>query len=99
MPITGVTTIEQTIEVLNRAIKADPEAMTKLFTQRVPVNRALAQDETIQVLAGQGEAPSTMSLLGILNGIFGVDGHGWGAIAGVFEHDGSLVKFQDNGRR
>ncbi len=100
MPITGYTSIQKTIEVLNRALRADPEAITKLFSMRVLVNLELALDETIQVKEGKGEEFTTLSMIGLLNGIFGIDELGWGALRAVWDEDGEiLLRFEDNGNR
>jgi hypothetical protein len=99
MPIKESVTIEQVLEVLNRAVKADPEAMTALFATRVPVNVHPADITPIQV---QEEMEGhSLSLLGLLNGIFGADEMGWGAIAAVWSDtkDSRLLEFRDNGRR
>ena len=42
------------VEVLNRAIKADREAVEKLISFRVGCNRELANDPTIQVAEENG---------------------------------------------
>ncbi len=36
--------IDQAVEVLNRALAADPDAVSDLLTRYVPVNDALAAD-------------------------------------------------------
>jgi len=89
-------TVEKAIEVLNRAVKSDPDAMDKLFNHRVPCNEILAEDPTIQVrghrtkgwsiddtkgIVIKEESNYKVGLLGILNGIFGVDEESWGFIS------------------
>ena len=83
-------TVNQTIEVLNRALAEDAVAVTALIGYRVPCNGALADDVTIQV--GRADGGWDVGLLGIINGIFGVRADGWGYIAA--ETDGPrLVRF------
>ncbi len=82
--------VELVIEVLNRAIKSDPEAMHKLIEGRVPCNQTLADDETIQVSmhdpkTGQVTDSFEVGILGLINGFFGTDERGWGCIAAVYE--------------
>lgn len=68
--------IDQAIEVLNRALAADPEAIASLLACRVPCNNTLAADPTIQV---NGDDMS-IGALGLINGLFGVQTDGWGYI-------------------
>lgn len=75
--------VDRVLEVLNRAIEADPEAMHNLIEHRVYCNDKLAVDPDIQV-AIQPDNEQTVGLLGILNGLFG-NQSGWGAIAAKFE--------------
>ena len=77
-------TPEHAVRVLNRAVEEDQDAVTALVGTRLPCNGELAADATIQVgrSAASAERPATyeVGFLGVLNGIFGVDEHGWGAI-------------------
>ncbi len=86
-------TIDQVIELLNAAVKADPEAMHQLIEARVPCNKWLAQHPTIQVVAGQ-DPSHQVGLLGILNGQFGIDERRHGPIAAVFDDDMKLKRFE-----
>lgn len=72
-------TVDDALAVLNRAVASDPEAISALLEQRVPCNKALADDPTIQVASKDGAYH--VGILGILNGIFGTDEDGWGPIA------------------
>jgi len=45
--------ISDAVKVLNRAVKADPEAMAALRDAQVPCNEALAMDPEIQVAMKQ----------------------------------------------
>lgn len=75
--------IEEALEVLNRIVDADPTAAKGLVDLRVPCSIALAEDESIQVgIHTLHEA--TLSLLGVVNGFFGIDEDGNGAILPVF---------------
>ncbi len=85
-------TIAEALDTLNSAVKADPVAMLNLVENRVPCNKIFADHPSIQVsVEGDGYA---VGLLGILNGLFGTNKEGWGPIAGVFEDDGTLTKFE-----
>lgn len=103
MAIRESITIDEAIEVLNSGLKADPVAMTALIGSRVKCNPAFAGHPTIQV----GDHPEcggmSVGLLGILNGLFGIDEQGWGPIVAHFDVgcpagclDGTEHKFDVN---
>lgn len=72
MPIKENISVDDVLEILNRALVEDPEAMSELFLRtKVPCSEALAEDESIQV--GGTVSQSTVGPLGVLNGLFGVD--------------------------
>jgi len=81
--------VEEVLEVLNRALGADEEGVTALMNQRVPCNEVLEADPTIQVGSyvdeRSGEKHCSVGVLGLLNGLFGIDEDGWGPIAAVYE--------------
>ena len=97
MPIKNIITLDGAIEVLNRALKNDPDAVNDLFlNHKVQCNDKMAEDETIQV--GQRDGHYTIGPLGIINGIFGIDdgvyNTRFGAIAAEVDLDtGKIVKF------
>jgi len=76
-------TIEHIVEVLNRSLEKDAAAVRALFAHRVPCNDALATDPTVQV--GCVGASYDVSVLGLINGIAGVDENGWGPICAVYD--------------
>lgn len=83
-------TVDDVLDVLNRATEADPEAMRALVRDRVPCNQQLADDPTIQVGVKRGSP--RVGLLGIINGLFGIDGKGWGPIMAEVEVGTQRVK-------
>lgn len=93
--------IGQVIDLLNAANELDPKAMAALVAARVECNEALTEHPTIQcggdeVLGGE----YTVGLVGILNGLFGVDARQYGAISARVREDGSIECFEllDNRR-
>lgn len=72
------------VEVLNRALAADPEAVRLLFNYRVGCNQELADDPTIQVSSYRPKGAMTLGALGLLNGIFGIRGDGMGYLTGLY---------------
>lgn len=83
------------IQYLNSLVALDAYAISKLIDYRVPVNKALTDHETVQILQkGTEENPEyCVGLLGILNGLCGVDEDGWGYIVAVCDTDNNISKF------
>ncbi len=85
MTIKESITVDDALEVLNRMLETDPQATREIFLfGRVPCNKALADDPTIQVKTYQvkkGEPKLSVGVLGVLNGLFGIDEGGWGPIS------------------
>jgi hypothetical protein len=77
-------TIEEAIGFLNQMVLIDPDATRALVETRVPCNQAMADHPTLQVQVAPDES-FLVGVLGLLNGIFGVDDEGWGPIAACYE--------------
>lgn len=91
-----MTTPEDAVAVLNRALEADHEAITDLFRTRVQCNDTLADDPTIQVKGikeDDGTFTPYVGLIGIINGIFDIRPDGKGYIAMFNGADGTLTHF------
>lgn len=81
------------VATLNEALEADPEAMVNLFNFRVGVNDKLVNHPTIQVSNYRGKDKIyTMSILGLINGLFGTLPNGCGRIGVDVEIDDSISK-------
>lgn len=78
-------TIEHAVAVLNEALELDPDAVSELVGHRVSCNERLAEHPTIQVWVDK------VGILGILNGLFGADSQGFGAIAADIEDETGKV--------
>ena len=85
--------LDYTINFLNALVEIDEPAMRALIETRVPCGEAMASHRTVQVQAHDGAEP-VVGVLGILNGLFGVDEEGWGPLTAVFENDGTLACFK-----
>jgi hypothetical protein len=82
--------IENALRVLNDALSAEPETMQLVF-KRHPMRDStlLAEHPTIQI----GKA-GTLSALGLINGILGVNPIGWGHIAAECDPEsGRILRF------
>ena len=78
------------IALLNEALSLDSEAVTALVNSRVRCNEGLACHPTIQV-GTRDDGSNTVGLVGVLNGLCGVDADGWGPIAVSIEEDTGRV--------
>lgn len=87
-------TVDEVIDGLNYLLQVDPKAISDLIETRVSCSQNLANHPTVQVVGNESEG-YRVGLLGILNGLFGVDAEGWGPIAAQFEKDdlGTVVGF------
>lgn len=90
------------VDVLNRVHESDPTVLPALIAHRVPCNNILAKDPTVQVGLIPSNGTDTIyadvdryevGLLGILNGITGVNAWHYGYIAAVYDDAGTLVRF------
>lgn len=84
----------RTISLMNDAIDCDREAVEKLVEARVECNDELAEHETIQTGDYHEPGKNSVGLLGILNGIVGVDEENWGCIAASYDSETKkLIRF------
>ena len=99
IPKRNEVTVEQVVELLNQALKADDVALTDLIQTRVACNKKLAEHSSIQVGLAPGCNPEDKNLfyevgiLGLLNGLFGIDEKQWGAIAAEMDKAGHVHRF------
>jgi len=82
-------TLEKTLDLLNSLVALDRDAIEMLVEYRVRCNEALAGHPTVQVGHAIGEPgnvdkPYRVGLLGILNGLIGVQTSGVGFIAALY---------------
>jgi len=74
--------VDEAISFLNELVRIDPTMLRSLILNRVPCSAAMAEHPTVQVSLG-ADGTFEIGLLGVLNGLFGADDKGWGAIAAV----------------
>ena len=84
-------TIQETVDFLNSLLAIDKQVITALFSTRISCNMDLADHETVQV--GVEGNYAQVGMIGILNGLFGIDKHGWGHISADYDN-GMIVKFR-----
>lgn len=82
-------TLDEVIGLLNAAAALDRIAMTNLVGCRVPCNAELASHPTIQTGQVGDSLLDRVGIIGILNGLFGVDEEGWGPLI-IDVGDGAL---------
>lgn len=87
--------VDDAIKVLNRIHKVDSTVLPTLIHYRVPCNKQVAEDSTIQVNSyTSADGGSVVGFLGILNGIFGIQKDGWGYIMARADKDGNITYFE-----
>jgi hypothetical protein len=92
MPWREQVSIDEVLAFLNELVKVDEPAIRSLVETRVPCGLALAEHPTVQVQAYPNGTP-LVGVLGVLNGLFGVDDRNYGPITAEFEDDGTLTGF------
>ena len=86
-------TIEEVIKLLNEMIRLDPDATYKLFRRmKEYCNEDLANHADIMVDGHSEPGRYKVGLLGILNGLFGRNTKGFGAIYMDIDTDRSTIK-------
>ena len=78
-------TIDGAVKLLNEMLAADVGATAALIANRVPCNKALADHPTIQV--HRQHDVTFVGLLGVINGLFGVDSDDEWPIGYVFDNE------------
>lgn len=78
-------------DYLNELVDLDRHCMNALTTDHVRCNEALSDHPTVQVQPAN--SGFEVGMLGIINGLIGVDDKQWGYIVAVFDDDGGLVRF------
>lgn len=76
---------------LNGLLEVDRHAVTELIEHRVKCNHRMKTHPTVQVVVDQ-DIPR-VGMLGILNGMLGIDESGTGPLVARFDDDGKLVEF------
>jgi hypothetical protein len=84
--------VDDTIAFLNSLVELDRDAVTNLIKSRVECNESLARHPTVQVGVKDNNTYE-VGILGIINGLFGIDEHGWGFIAATIDDEIGVVKF------
>ena len=90
-------TIQETVDFLNSLLEVDRHAVTALFSLRIGCNKKLLDHESVQcgifdLLTNKNEY-CQVGMIGVFNGLFGADEHGWGHIVGDYE-DGIITAFR-----
>jgi hypothetical protein len=89
--------LSRALTVLNEALQADPQTISALMNHRVICNEALANHPTIQVGIYEGEYK--VGLLGLLNGLFGIQENKTGYIGAITDAQHQVLEFVDNTTR
>lgn len=88
--------LDEVIDYLNEIIAIDAQALTALTNTRVHCHEGFAEHPSVQVVDRDGFY--SVGFIGIVNGLFGVDEEGYGAIVFVFDDDGILRRVEKTAR-
>ena len=90
-PEANLHSAKSTVDYLNKLLEEDRNAIECLFDVRVPCNKKLSDHPTCQVpIALNG---SRVGMLGVINGLFGVDRKACGHICTVHDDEDNLLRF------
>lgn len=84
--------INYIVRFLNDLLVKDRDAIEKLIEARVECNDAMADHDTVQVVPVGSKC--FVGLLGILNGIIGINSKGDGYIMACYDSNNKLIKFE-----
>lgn len=82
--------VDRAVAVLNEALQASPEAVTKLFANRVLCTAELRDHPTVQVRAIT-DGTVTLGALGVINGILGLTSEGAGPVTAVMDQETNAI--------
>ena len=95
--------VNEVIQFLNEVLQIDSDAINKLLTIRVPCNEKLDNHESVQTFCvpfkgkEKDDKPrpiSVVGILGIINGMFGINSDKFGSIMIMIERKtGKAIKF------
>jgi len=85
-------TIKETVAFLNELLEYDSYVISALFSTRIICNKYLADHKTVQVRQ-LGKDVFQVGIIGILNGLFGIDEYGWGHIVADYDN-GKITGFR-----
>lgn len=89
--IRNTISIAETVEYLNSLLAADPLAMRAMLRTLTICNNTLAEHPSAQVWDCGDTA--AIGLMGVINGLFGIDDNGWGAIAYCIDDESQVTAF------
>jgi len=88
-------TMQDAVDLLNEALKLDSVAVNSVCNVRCLCNLDLAKHETIQVgQAGRNGQVFIVGIIGLLNGMFGKDQAGLGALCAIYDDNFKITSFK-----
>lgn len=88
-------TPKEVVSMLNDLLKKDRRAVESLFNIRVFCNKELSEHKTVQVHQFNKKPDKFyVGVIGILNGIFGIDKKGWGCISIDLSSNNKINQFK-----
>lgn len=90
---TKTVDLQNVVDFLNGLLAADRRAIQELISTKVKCNEKLAFHPTVQVIITGPDKYET-GILGVLNGLFGIDEKGESYIMAVFSENNVLKEFR-----
>jgi len=93
--IKDVISKQDVCDLLNEMLKLDYDCVYKLVTNRIKCNDSITNHPTIQVGINKEDNSNIVGIMGILNGFFGINDDGSGAICYLIDDkSGKIIKFE-----
>ena len=95
MSVSEGVDLDSVIVFLNQLIQIDSQAVGNLVENRVLCNEKMADHPTVQVGVVKTDTGERfeVGILGVINGLFGIDEDGHGGITAIVDDTDGLIKF------
>jgi len=88
-------TLDDVCKLFNDLLEKDPDCVKQLVTQRVRCNRDVADHPTVQVTNYEKDDKTfSVGILGVINGLFGMNENGDGMFGMEIDDDDNIVCFR-----
>jgi len=91
----GSVTPKEVCNLLNEMLEQDYDCIHSLITNYVKCNDTVANHPTVQVRKYPEDKHPLLGMLGLLNGMFGIDDNGYGAIKYEIDDSGKILAFKE----
>lgn len=89
--------IDDVVAFFNEMLELDSGVTNSLINNRTKCNDKFTDHPTIQVQQRVEDPSPKVGILGIINGIFGINEHGFGPICCEVDENNKIIKFKRTG--